>query len=110
MPSQMSEQYENPHLKQVGRITGHFIVPAYQRGYRWGEHEVKALLDDIYLDGKRDNNMNYCLQPVVVKRLERQSEVNCFELIDGQQRLTTVYLIYYYLSVRPESYRVFRVG
>ena len=97
MPPPISERYENPHLKQVGRITGHFIVPAYQRGYRWGEHEVKALLDDVYLDGKRDNNMNYCLQPVVVKRLNRQLEVDCFELIDGQQRLTTVYLIYYYL-------------
>lgn len=99
-----SEQKKNPHLKKVGEIEGDFFVPAYQRGYRWGEHEVKALLDDIYADGKRDTNQNYCLQPIVVKWQPADSAAGGaaqtkghFELIDGQQRLTTLYLIYHYL-------------
>ena len=76
--------------KLVGDIEGHFSVPSYQRGYRWGEAEVVRLLDDIYTtDGKR----NYCLQPVVVRKNGEK-----FEVIDGQQRLTTIYLIYRYMN------------
>ena len=76
--------------KLVGDIQGSFFVPSYQRGYRWGEEEVIRLLDDIYsTEGKR----NYCLQPVVVR-----NNGDKFELIDGQQRLTTIYLIYKYMN------------
>ena len=86
--------------KLIGRIEGRFFIPSYQRGYRWGQEEVKRLLDDIYANGSK----NYCLQPLVVKRLsekdvsEKELEVDeWFEVIDGQQRLTTLYLIYAYL-------------
>lgn len=76
----------------VGDITGDFFVPAYQRGYRWGEHEVKQLLKDI----RDSNGASYYLQPVVVRRRDDDS----WELIDGQQRLTTLYLIFQYLKLR----------
>lgn len=69
-------------------IKGKFIIPAYQRGYRWGKSEVTRLLDDIY--ERAGTNQNYCLQPVVVKRIDDEPS---YELIDGQQRLTTIYLI-----------------
>jgi conserved hypothetical protein len=76
--------------KLVGDIKGNFFVPSYQRGYRWSEIEVVRLLDDIYLtEGKR----NYCLQPVVVRKNGER-----YELIDGQQRLTTIYLIYRFMN------------
>ncbi len=79
--------------KLVSEISGTFYVPSYQRGYRWGEDEVLRLLNDIYQNGKK----NYCLQPVVVRKAE-----NRYELIDGQQRLTTLYLIYRYMkNVNP---------
>ena len=79
--------------KLVSEISGTFYVPSYQRGYRWGEDEVLRLLNDIYQNGKK----NYCLQPVVVRKTE-----NRYELIDGQQRLTTLYLIYRYMkNVNP---------
>ena len=79
--------------KLVGDIKGQFYVPSYQRGYRWGEDEVTRLLDDVYYNGKR----NYCLQPVVVRK-----KGDAFELVDGQQRLTTLYLIYKYMkNVNP---------
>ncbi|MCH5260728.1 MAG: DUF262 domain-containing protein [Lachnospiraceae bacterium] len=79
--------------KLVSEIEGTFFVPSYQRGYRWGEDEVLRLLNDIYSNGKQ----NYCLQPVVV----RKSGIS-YELIDGQQRLTTLYLIYRYMkNVNP---------
>jgi len=76
-----------------------FYIPAYQRGYRWTIQEVKDLLNDINeftpreIDGSNDKTW-YCLQPVVVK----QREKGVYEVIDGQQRLTTAYLILYYLN------------
>ena len=75
--------------KLVSDIKGTFYVPSYQRGYRWGEDEVNRLLDDVFQNGQK----NYCLQPVVVRKKD-----DTFELVDGQQRLTTIYLIYKYMS------------
>ena len=75
--------------KLVGDIAGTFYVPSYQRGYRWGKSEVRLLLDDIYNNG----NNNYCLQPVVVKDTDKG-----YELIDGQQRLTTLYILLKYIK------------
>lgn len=76
--------------KLVGEIEGKFFVPSYQRGYRWGVNEVTRLLDDIYANGTK----NYCLQPIVVK-----NNGDKYELIDGQQRLTTLYLIFKYMYI-----------
>ena len=79
--------------KYVGEITGQFVVASYQRGYRWQEPEVEALLNDIWESGgKRDKTggERYSLQPVVVKAMGDGKH----ELIDGQQRLTTLFLIY----------------
>lgn len=76
--------------KLVTDIKGEFFVPAYQRGYRWEKEHVTRLLDDVWENG--DNN--YSLQPIVVKRLED----GIFELIDGQQRCTTLYLILNYMK------------
>ena len=78
------------YTKFIGDIKGKFYIPSYQRGYRWGETEVVRLLEDIYsTEGKR----SYCIQPVVVRR-----NGDRYELIDGQQRLTTIYLIYRFMN------------
>lgn len=69
-----------------------FYVPAYQRGYRWTRQQVTELLDDVWefvQSGGRSRGQFYCLQPVVVA--PRSS--GDWELVDGQQRLTTLYLI-----------------
>lgn len=76
--------------KTVGDITGAFLVPAYQRGYRWGKDEVGRLLDDIW----ESEGKSYYLQPIVVKA-RRDGR---WELIDGQQRLTTLYLIFQFME------------
>ncbi len=87
-------------LITVDSVEGNFIVPDYQRGYRWTEKEVTRLLDDVYnlLDhtslNALKNSRNYCLQPIVVKKLDNGD----FEIIDGQQRLTTIFLIYKFMN------------
>lgn len=77
--------------KIIGNITGTFVIEAYQRGYRWSEDEIRYLLDDIY---ELPDGQKYCLQPIVVK-----DNNGVYELIDGQQRLTTLYLIMKYLEL-----------
>ena len=74
--------------KSVSEISGKFFVPAYQRGYRWGKEATRLLEDIMEIDEKSD--YRYCLQPIVVKKRSDGS----YELIDGQQRLTTLFLIY----------------
>ncbi len=72
----------------LGLVTAFLPAPLvrdYQRGYRWGEDEVRRLLDDI----KEAGTSEYYLQPVVVKPMEDGR----WELVDGQQRLTTLYLV-----------------
>ncbi|WP_299761434.1 DUF262 domain-containing protein [uncultured Pontibacter sp.] len=64
-----------------------FLVKSYQRGYKWTKTQIEDLLDDIEeFDNKKDSF--YCLQPIIVKE-----EDGNWELIDGQQRLTTIYII-----------------
>ena len=71
-----------------------FVIPSYQRGYRWEKREVEDLLNDIYDFSQNNNEGFYCLQPLVLKEISD----NEYEVIDGQQRLTTIYLILKYLK------------
>ena len=77
----------------------HYLIPYYQRGYRWDEINVKALLEDI------DNFINldegkYCLQPiVVVPRIDDEGK-NIWEVVDGQQRLITMFIIFKCINKR----------
>jgi aryl carrier-like protein len=88
-------------LLTVGKIEGRFLVPSYQRGYRWQKEEVKQLLDDLWTSARATPPERYCLQPVVVKR----TAAGDWELIDGQQRLTTLYLLYlYFRRERLQNY------
>jgi hypothetical protein len=70
----------------------HFVIPSYQRGYRWTDQQVNDLLDDVWeftQKGGKAKDEFYCLQPVVVA-LDR----NRYSVIDGQQRLITIYIIF----------------
>lgn len=76
----------------------HYSIPSYQRGYRWTELHVKALLEDIdkFLQSQNQPgaiNESYCLQPIVVVAKNDEAGLRQWELVDGQQRLTTLYLI-----------------
>ena len=81
-----------------------FYIPDYQRGYRWTKEEVQTLLEDIDqfdLTGKNGIAPWYCLQPLVVK------ETECgYEVIDGQQRLTTIFLILKFLKQNENLFKL----
>lgn len=72
-----------------------FYVPAYQRGYRWNAEQVEQLIDDLEEFITRRESIRdafYCIQPLVVKPKMVNNE-EYLEVIDGQQRLTTILLI-----------------
>lgn len=101
---------------------GYFYIPSYQRGYRWTPTQVTQLLRDLFSyanepHGTSTTNLEgdyYCLQPVVarlmtnekvLKRIlpegvERSEDNPVWEIIDGQQRLTTIYILYKYLMTK----------
>ena len=90
-------------LKSVSELFGNkFFVPSYQRGYRWTDVQVRELLEDLYdfADEKHGDDSYYCLQPIIVKKRDD----NEWELVDGQQRLTALWLIsaLYYCSNRDD--------
>lgn len=97
-------------LKSVSELLEmKFFIPSYQRGYRWTYLQIENLLNDIWEFSKGVDGDFYCLQPLVVKEqkidlLAEKKQANSIEdeenllkgkwtVIDGQQRLTTIYLI-----------------
>jgi uncharacterized protein with ParB-like and HNH nuclease domain len=82
-----------------------FFIPSYQRGYRWLSLQVTQLLEDIREFTQRGNPQPeefYCLQPLVIK----VHPSGKFEVVDGQQRLTTLLLILRHFNERlTEKYK-----
>ena len=70
-----------------------FLVPYYQRGYRWQRRHIEALLHDLWefyrALKRKEGVLYYPLQPLVVKR----DQDGFFRVVDGQQRLTTLYIL-----------------
>lgn len=79
-------------LKSVSELKNNrFRVPNYQRGYKWRAKDVAYLIEDIAEIAQNDDS-DYCLQPIVVAPII-DSSVKEYLLVDGQQRLTTIWLI-----------------
>lgn len=74
-----------------------FYIPDYQRGYRWTRNEVNKLLEDLtaFFSDDYKENPYYCMQPLVVCKDENNDR---WKVIDGQQRLTTMFLLLNYLG------------
>lgn len=92
----------------------YFYIPAYQRGYRWTDKQVGDLLRDLlcFANDEKEDFAFYCLQPIIARpitddkklmhifnttNITFQKEKGVWEIIDGQQRLTTLFLLYKYL-------------
>ena len=88
-----------------------FFIPSYQRGYRWDKQQIEELLNDIYAFATKPYKSPkefYCLQPIVVKKCTDEIKIKnslqsvfdnneWYEVIDGQQRLTTIRILIAYI-------------
>ena len=83
-----------------------YIVPIYQRNYAWDNDEIKQLINDINdtIDNPNSNDKHYYLGTLIVNKQKGNS--NLYEVIDGQQRLTTLYLLKKFLDkeIKKENF------
>ena len=73
----------------------HYVIPRYQRAYAWEDKEIVQLIDDI-----NDSTGDYYIGSLVVAKVKDKEET--YEVVDGQQRLTTLYLLLHYLVSRGD--------
>ena len=76
-------------LKKIFSEEFWFIVPQYQRPYVWQEENIQELIDDLYYAFENKQNSEYFLGALVLKRT-KEEEFKEYEILDGQQRLTTL--------------------
>jgi len=88
------------YLKQQGK--DFYNIPLYQRGYKWEPKHVKKLLIDIDNFQVSDSKF-YCLQNITIVPKD-----NYFNIVDGQQRLTTLTLVLAYLEEKGLVYNKVR--
>ena len=76
--------------------SSYFNIPEYQRGYKWTKEDVSALLNDLkkFENANTDKNSFYCLQNITIVPNKNKE----FDVVDGQQRLTTLYILLGYLK------------
>ena len=84
--------------KTIFDTNARYVIPRYQRAYAWEDKEIVQLIDDIY-DVEEDNE--YYIGSLVVSRVKDKPET--FEVVDGQQRLTTLFLLLQYLDLVSEK-------
>ena len=100
--NKMSEQIKSLKVKDIfNSEKGKYNIPIYQRNYAWKEPQIRQLIQDIYDYYLKDNRENeneikkYYIGTLVVRP---DKEKNTFEVIDGQQRLTTLSMLVAYLN------------
>lgn len=88
-------------VREVFKEGKHYNIPEYQRGYKWTSQNVKTLLDDLSKfeenHNKKDDSSFYCLQNITLVPAE-----NGYNVVDGQQRLTTLYILMSYLKKKGQ--------
>lgn len=105
-------------IKSIGELYKEkytYFIPDYQRGYRWEAEQIIDLLNDIdEFDPPSKSKQIYCLQPLIVKPAKRvicnkegvEKTDDVYDVVDGQQRLTTLSLI---MSIIGPSTRCFDI-
>ena len=86
---------DNLSMKNIWELHDYsFTIPYQQRGYKWTEYNIINLLQDL-ADYISSGKGFYCLQPIAIVPIDKSS--NHYSIIDGQQRLTTIYLLHKFL-------------
>lgn len=76
----------------IGRNRRQFIIPVYQRNYEWSKDQCTKLFEDIVLVSNKDNKVHFC-GSIATKSLNDDANISTYVIIDGQQRLTTIYIL-----------------
>ncbi|WRC99883.1 DUF262 domain-containing HNH endonuclease family protein [Helicobacter pylori] len=97
------------YLKDTLKKGLYYQIPIYQRPYQWTEENCEKLLDDLFEDYEKDGKSDYFCGSLVLVKSDPNSKTETYDIVDGQQRLSTFILLakvladlYIYNGLDPE--------
>ncbi|EMC24401.1 DUF262 domain-containing protein [Streptococcus mutans] len=86
---------ETRTISDIFQRSVEYSIPRYQRNYVWKEINWKELLVDIRftMDNGSDISWSHFLGTIVLNKIDSEKGIDRYEIIDGQQRLTTIYIL-----------------
>ncbi|RVZ07785.1 DUF262 domain-containing protein [Helicobacter pylori] len=81
------------YLKNTLKEELYYQIPIYQRPYQWTEENCEKLLDDLFEDYEEDRESDYFCGSLVLVKSDPNSKTETYDIVDGQQRLSTFILL-----------------
>ncbi|GAA8249523.1 DUF262 domain-containing protein [Helicobacter pylori] len=84
---------KDSHLRDILKDELYYQIPIYQRPYQWTEENCEKLLDDLFFNYEDDRESDYFCGSLVLIAISEDSKVKTYDVVDGQQRLSTFILL-----------------
>lgn len=84
---------EDSYLEDILKDELYYQIPIYQRPYQWTEENCEKLLDDLFEDYEEDRESDYFCGSLVLVKSDPNSKTETYDVVDGQQRLSTFILL-----------------
>ncbi|WP_187950866.1 DUF262 domain-containing protein [Helicobacter pylori] len=84
---------EDSYLEDILKDKLYYQIPIYQRPYQWTEENCEKLLDDLFFNYEDDRESDYFCGSLVLIAISKDSKVKTYDIVDGQQRLSTFILL-----------------
>ncbi len=81
------------YLKNTLKEELYYQIPIYQRPYQWTEENCEKLLDDLFFNYEDDRESDYFCGSLVLVKSDPNSKTETYDIVDGQQRLSTFILL-----------------
>ncbi|GAA7945842.1 DUF262 domain-containing protein [Helicobacter pylori] len=84
---------KDSHLRDILKDELYYQIPIYQRPYQWTEENCEKLLDDLFFNYEDDRESDYFCDSLVLIAISEDSKAKTYDIVDGQQRLSTFILL-----------------
>lgn len=84
---------KDSYLEDILKDKLYYQIPIYQRPYQWTEENCEKLLDDLFFNYEDDRESDYFCGSLVLIAISKDSKVKTYDIVDGQQRLSTFILL-----------------
>ncbi|GAA7036537.1 DUF262 domain-containing protein [Helicobacter pylori] len=84
---------KDSHLRDILKDELYYQIPIYQRPYQWTEENCEELLDDLFFNYEDDRESDYFCGSLVLIAISEDSKAKTYDVVDGQQRLSTFILL-----------------
>ncbi len=84
---------EDSYLQDTLKDKLYYQIPIYQRPYQWTEENCEKLLDDLFFNYENDRESDYFCGSLVLIAISEDSKAKTYDVVDGQQRLSTFILL-----------------